>query len=550
MILPDGLWPVLRPYRGRVAAISLYAAAGTALELGLELMVQPLVDQGILKGDFPLFLKILLLQLAFYLAGIVLNVLHVRAYMTLSSDVAESLRVSLFDKAQRLPLSHYTASNSAALPSRLLNEAGTIASVLGQTLGSLGVSVLQLAGATALLVYLEWRLAAPVLVLLPLNAWFARRAGTVNAGLEREYNDQYEAVLRFLQQRFSFAAGLLFADGGTRGRAAERFRGLAREMWRTGYRISVIPHWFSLAAYAASMLSTLVVYALGGYLIIHGRMTLGSLLSFLAIKSFLERPLGVIANTHIGLQEAGVHWERIREILDAPEEDPGGPEPFEPGTLELRGITFGRDGATLLDGADAVIPARKLVALVGPTGAGKSTLTYLIQKHLHPSQGTILSAGRDLAKTSTESLRGRVAYMGQEAVLLTGSIRENLLLHRPDAAPAEVDEACRQAGLAGLLARLPQGLETPVADGGASLSGGERQRISLARALLKRPDLLILDEPTSALDEATELELCRTLRGLVDEKGLSVLAVSHRRALIDAADLVLRLEGRKLIPVS
>lgn len=549
MILPDGLWPFLRPYRARVAAVSFYAAAGTALELGLELMVQPLVDQGILKGDFAFFLKILVLQLACYVASIALNVLHVRAYMTLSADVAERLRVSLFDKAQRLPLSHYTASNSAALPARLLNEAGTIAAVLGQTLGSLGVSVLQLAGATVLLVYLEWRLAAPVLILLPLNAWFARRAGAVNAALERDYNDQYESVLRFLSQRFSFAAGLLFADGGTRGRAAARFRGLAREMWRTGYRISVIPHWFSLAAYAASVLSTLVVYALGGYLIILGKMTLGTLLSFLAIKSFLERPLGAIANTHIGLQEARVHWDRIREILDAPEEDPGGPEAFEPGDLELRGVRFVRDGRPVLDGADAVIPARKLVALVGPTGAGKSTLTYLIQKHLHPSSGAIRSAGRDLAKTSTESLRGRVAYMGQEAVLLTGTIRENLMLHRPDAAPADVEEACRQAGLAGLLARLPAGLETAVADAGASLSGGERQRISLARALLKRPDLLILDEPTSALDEATELELCRTLRDLVDRTGLSVLAVSHRRALVDAADAVFRVDSGKVTAV-
>lgn len=549
MILPPGLWPFLKPYRPRVALLSFYAAAGTALELALELMVQPLVDQGILKGDFPLFLKILALQLACYVASVALNVLHVRSYMTLSADVAERLRVSLFDKAQRLPLSHYTDSNSASLPARLLNEAGTISSVLGQTLGSLGVSVLQLVGATVLLVYIEWRLAAPVLVLLPLNAWFARRAGAVNAALERDYSDQYESVLRFLQQRFSFAAGLLFADGGTRGRAGDRFRGLARAMWRTGYRISVIPHWFSLAAYAASVLSTLLVYALGGYFIILGKMTLGSLLSFLAIKSFLERPLGAIANTHIGLQEARVHWERIREILDAREEDPGGPEPFEPGDLVLRGVSFGRGGAPILDGADAVIPARKLVALVGPTGAGKSTLTYLIQKHLHPAQGTIFSAGRDLATTSTESLRGRVAYMGQEAILLTGTIRENLLLHRPDASAAEVEEACRQAGLAGLLARLPGGLETAVADAGASLSGGERQRISLARALLKRPDLLILDEPTSALDEATELELCRTLRDLVDRTGLSVLAVSHRRALVDAADAVFRVDSGKLTAV-
>lgn len=544
------LWRYLAPYHGRAYLIVVYAAVATGLELGLELLLRPLVDRGILQVDFPFFLKILGLQVACYAAGIALNVVHVRSYVRLSADVSENLRLRLFEKGLELPLSYYTTANSAALPSRITNEVGNVASVLGQTFGSFGVALLQAAAASIILFALNWKLALLVTLLLPLNVWFARRAGTLNSDLERDYYGLYEDVLRFLQERLSFSARLLFSDPATRTEATRRFETHAARMKDIGVRLSVLPHWLNLTAYSISILTVLAVYALGGHMTIKGDITLGTLLAFLAIKAFLERPVAALASTHLSMKEAIVHWVRIREILDHPAEQDQAGRPFQQGPLRLDKVSFRYPGAGLvLDDAEAELPSGSLIAVMGPTGTGKSTLTYLLQKHLTPQSGKIMIGELDLKDVSTNSLREHVSFLGQEPLLLSGTIRDNVILHRPDASEADVADACRMAALSELLSRLPEDLQTNVADAGATLSGGEKQRICLARAILKRPSILILDEPTAALDDQTEQTLCRALRGLVDERGTTVIAVTHRRALADAADLVLRLEVGKLTPL-
>lgn len=543
------LWRYLAPYHGRAYRIVVYAAAATVLELSLELLLRQLVDRGILQGDFPFFLKILGVQIACYAASIALSVVHVRAYVQLSADVSEDLRLRLFEKGLGLPLSYYSAANSAALPSRITNEVGNVAAVLGQTFGSFGVAMLQAATASVILFYLNWKLASLVIVLLPINAWFARRSGSLNTVLERDYYGQYEDVLRFLQERFSFSARLLFSDPATRSEASSRFRSRAAGMKDIGIKLSLLPHWLNLTAYAVSVLAALTVYAIGGHMTIKGEISLGTLFAFMAIKTFLERPVAALASTHLSMKEALVHWARIREILDQPEEHADDGRPFEQGPIKLDRVSFGHPGAGLvLDEAEAELPAGRLIAIMGPTGTGKSTLTYLLQKHLSPRTGRITIGKADLKEISANSLRENIATLSQEPLLLSGSIRDNIVLHRPDADDAAVADACRMASLSELLARLPRGLQTSVADDGATLSGGEKQRICLARAILKRPSILLLDEPTSAVDDQTEQALCQALRGLVAERGITVIAITHRQALADAADLILRLEHGKLRP--
>jgi ATP-binding cassette subfamily B protein len=543
----SGLWRFLDAYHRRTGIIVLYAVCATAVELAVELLIAPLVDKGILGQDIRLFASILGMQLLCYAASVAVNVAHVRAYVLLSADVSRDIRCRLFEKGLTLPPSYFSAANSAAIPSRILNEVGEISSVLGQTFGSFGVAALQCIAATVILFHIHWGLAAAVSVLLPVHVVLARRAAALNSALERDYYAKYEDILRFLQERFSFNARLIFSDVVARSSARERFEGHADGLRSISCRLSVLPHWLNLAGYSATMIGSLFVYGLGGALVISGRLSLGNLLMFLAVKSFLERPLGVLVASHVGVKEALVHWGRIREILESPGEEGGGTEAFQIGDILLRKVGFRYpNGARILDDANADIPARKLTSVQGATGTGKSTLMFLLLGHLRPDAGRITIAGRDLREMAPASLFRRVAYMGQDPLLFSGTIRENLLLFHPDASRSEIADACGLAAVEDVLRKSPLGLETPVAGDGANLSGGEKQRIALARALLKRPDLLILDEPTSALDEETERALGASLRRIVDERGVTAIVVSHRPAIAAIADNILRLDDGRL----
>lgn len=537
---------LLRPYRGRIGCTAALAVAATAIELWLELLIRPLVDDGILRGNLSAFLRILGLQVACYLAAMGLNAAHVRSYMGLSADIARELRILVFGRAQKLPLAYFCAENAAALPTRIAVETGGVASALGETLGATGVAVLQAIAAALVLVRLEWRLALVALVLLPLHAWFARRAGLAGERLQRDYYAIQDNILRFLHERLSFAAQPVFSDPASRDAAGRRFAAEAACMRDTGYNLGVLPHTLSLTSYALSILSTLFVYAAGGYLVMRGEISLGVLLTFFAVKSFLERPLLALASNHVTFREALAHWKRLAEVLDYPAADTQTGTPFFHDSMALEAVAFGYDGKSVLKGISATLPKGKFIVLVGPTGAGKTTLLLLLQKHLAPQAGRILLGDQDSRIVSTDSLRRATAYLGQEPVLVSGTLRENLSLHVPEAGDEDLREACRLAGLAEFLAGLPDGLDTEIADGGASLSGGEKQRVGLARALLKRPALLLLDEPTSALDERTEEAICGTLRRLTKERGVTVVAATHRRAVLESADLVFRVNDGRL----
>lgn len=545
------IWGSLGRFHARAYLILLLAFGSTALELGVELLIRPLVDQGIMGGDLPAFGRILLLQLGLYLAGMALNLVHVRAYMALSCDVSEQLRLDLFEKAQRIPLARYASGHAAHIPTRLLNEVGSVAAVLGQLLGSIGVSLLQALGAAVVLLYLDWKLALCVLALVPVNLVLSRRAGDVSAVLEKEYYGQYESAARFLEEKFSFAAKLALADPRARAGVAQRFQALAREMRETSYKLGVVPHLLDTASFGLSMLGSLAVYGLGGYLVIQGRMSLGSLLAFFAVKSFLERPLAALGATHIGLKEALVHWQRLREVGDAAVPRRDG-RPLAAGDLELRGASFRYPGAgaPVIDRVDCRIPRGKLTVITGPTGAGKSTLSYLLTGHLELPDGAVSIGGAPIGELSEDSLSSSLAYLGQQPYMLAGSIRDNLTLYRPEATEKEIRDACRIAAVQELIDLLPAGLATDVSEQGSSLSGGEKQRLCLARAILKRPAILVLDEPTSAVDPDTEEAICAALRRLVDAEGVTVVAITHKPALRRVADAVLRLDGGVLSPAA
>ena len=539
------LWDFLRPHHRRAYVILALGAACTGVEIWTQTLVRPLIDDGIVGRDYRAFLSILALQVAASVAATGINWIHVRAYVGLSADVSEWLRLRLFEKTQRLPLAYFSTENAAKLQTNITTETGAVSAVIGQILGSVVVSGMQAVGAAGVLLWIDWRLALPSLLLLPAHAWLAARAGASNETLEKEYYGVYDEVTRFLQERLSFPAKIVFSDPSARRQAESRFAAHARHMRDVGWRLTILGHSFAVSLSSLLEFEGVFLYGLGGWLILKGSLTLGGLLAFAAVKSSLDRPVGELAGAHVTIKTALVHWERLRELLDWPQERDGS-APYREGKLALDGVMVRRGDSVVLDGTSFTLPERRFIALTGPTGAGKTTLALLLQRHLAPDAGRVTADGADLSAVSLDSLRERTAFLGQEPVLIAGTIRENLRLYKSDASDAELREACRLAAVDGLVSRLPLGLDTPVGTAGSTLSGGEKQRLCLARVLLKKPSFLILDEPTASVDEDTEREICRVLRMLVDVRGVGVLAVTHRPELAKAADLVVSLRDGKL----
>ena len=553
----------LRPYRGRALAVLVLVLAETGLTALAPWPLKVLVDN--VLGDTPLPPAVaarlpaaaldnaVLLLVAVVVAGVlvqlggeVVRMAHTQMQVDMAQRVVYRLREQLLHHLQALPLRHHVASRTADAVYRLDADAYCVDDLVIGGVFPLTVAAMNLSLMFGVLLYLDTTLALLSLSVAPfLYLCLRHHARTMTDQAERVKTLESGLIERILDVLSSIAAVKSF----TRERyELERFSDAGERTRRARLDLTWQESLFSVTVTAVTLVGTALVLGVGGLHVLDGRLTVGGLLVVVAYLAAVYTPISEIARTTGTLQQAVVSARRVRELLALTPEvaDAAGSIDADGlrGHIRFDAVDFAYEpDRRVLDGVSFEAHPGELVALVGPTGAGKTTVANLIPRLFEKQGGRILIDGVDVSRYGLRSLRRQVALVPQHPILFTGTIADNIRYGRLDATDADVEAAARAAHVHDFVVRLPQGYRTDVAEDGASLSGGERQRIGIARALLKDAPILLLDEPTSALDAMSEGAVIDALRQL--RTGRTTLVIAHRLSTIrDATRIVVMDHGR------
>ncbi|EWC61570.1 Lipid A export ATP-binding/permease protein MsbA [Actinokineospora spheciospongiae] len=491
----------------------------------------------------------------------------------LSAGIGEGLildlRSRVFDHVQRMPIAFFTRTRTGALVSRLNNDVLGAQRAFSDTLSGVVTNVVTLALTLVVMLGISWQITLLALVLLPVFVIPARRIGRRVADLRREAAALDAAMLTQMTERFSAPGATLVKLFGRPADESREFAGRARRVRDIGVRSAMVQSVFVTALTLVSALALALVYGLGGHLAVTGSLDAGSIVSLALLLTRLYSPLTALAGARVEVMSALVSFERVFEVLDLPpliSDKPGArPVPDGPVSVEFEDVRFAypsadkvslasleevaaidtRAGVEVLHGVSFRAEAGQTVALVGTSGAGKSTIAQLAPRLYDVDSGAVRLSGVDVRDLTADSVRATLGMVTQDGHLFHDTIRANLLLARPEAGEDELWDALRRSRLADLVASLPDSLDTVVGERGYRLSGGERQRLTIARLLLARQRVVILDEATAHLDSTSEAAVQEALAEALD--GRTALVIAHRLSTIRAADQILVVEAGRVV---
>jgi ATP-binding cassette subfamily B protein len=527
----------VRPYAGALVPVILLSLLGTGLSLILPYLSKAIVDDGILAGDFPALIRIIGLFIGITALSFAANVASGMRYTRVSADILFDMRLALYRHLQRLSPRFYAGRPLGDIVSRINNDIGEIQRVTAETALAWFGNVLFLVGTVAMLVILDWRLFLVGLIALPPSLWALVR-----------YRRQLETRVRDLRERSADIGTLLIETiQGMKlvvgSNAQEREVGRFSERNDRFVSSLLSMRWYTYLAGGFPGLLLQVgaagVFLYGGYRVIDGAMTLGTFVAFMAYQTRLLSPVQALMGLYANLASARASLVRVHELLDTPPDVLQTAEPVRlrgaEGALELEDVRYGFGrGEPVLDGASLRVPAGQVLAIVGASGSGKSTIADLLVRQADPDDGVVRLDGHDLRTLSLTDLRRLVATVDQSPFVFHASIASNVRYANPDASDVELQAAVSAAALDALVDRLPDGLETVVGERGQQLSAGERQRVAVARAFLADPAVLILDEATGALDPSSEERLLEGFEALM--RGRTTILITHRAELARRAD--------------
>ncbi|MBT2210836.1 ABC transporter ATP-binding protein [Actinomadura sp. NEAU-AAG7] len=491
----------------------------------------------------------------------------------LSARIGEGLildlRTSVFDHVQRMPVAFFTRTRTGALVSRLNNDVIGAQRAFSDTLSGVVSNLVMVMLTFGVMVGISWQITLLALVLLPVFVLPARRMGTRLARLEREAAAHDAAMSTQMTERFSAPGATLVKLFGRPARESAEFAARARRVRDIGVRTAMVQHVFITALTMVSALALALVYGLGGWFSLRGSLDAGAVVSLALLLTRLYAPLTALASARVEVMSALVSFERVFEVLDlkplVAEKSGARAVPEGPVAVEFDDVRFAypsadkvslasleevatldtRGGVDVLHGVSFRAEPGQMVALVGSSGAGKSTIAQLLPRLYDADSGAIRLGGVDVRDLTFESIRDTLGMVTQDGHLFHESIRENLLLARPEATEDDLWDVLRRARLATLIEGLPDGLDTIVGERGYRLSGGERQRLTIARLLLARQRVVILDEATAHLDSTSEAAVQEALAEALD--GRTAVVIAHRLSTVRAADLILVVEAGHIV---
>jgi ATP-binding cassette subfamily B protein len=539
---------LVAPYKARTAVAILTLLAATAASLAPPYLAKLAIDHGVLRRDLAQLWWIVALFVVAGLATILAS--SAQTYFTgwTGERILADLRNLLFRHLQRLSLGFYERNRAGVIISRLTNDVEALDQLVTDGVTSLIQNTLTLAGSAIILFLLDWRLALATLTVMPVMS--------VATGFFRKYSAR---AYRDVRRRLGLVtatlaediAGMRVVQAFTREPTAERsFRAVSESYREANQRTVVLNGLYFPFVDFLSAIATAVVLGYGGYLVFGRSMTAGTLFAFVGYLSNFFDPVQQLSQLYSTFLAATAALDNIIDVLDEEPTIADAPDAYElpriHGDVRFDGVRFGYgDGPEVLHGLDLDVPAGTTVALVGHTGAGKSTIAKLLARFYDPRQGRVTIDGHDLRRVTQESLRRQLGIVPQEGFLFAGTVRDNISFGRPDASAEDVVAAAGAVDAHEFILRLEDGYETQLQERGSRLSLGQRQLIALARALLADPRILILDEPTSSVDIGTERRIEEALRTLL--AGRTAFVIAHRLSTIRDADVIIVLEHGRVV---
>ncbi|MDQ8707095.1 ABC transporter ATP-binding protein [Streptomyces sp. LHD-70] len=550
---------LFRPYRGRLALVGLLVAASSLVSVATPFLLKEILDTAIPEGRTGL---LSLLALGMILSAVVTSVFGVLQTListTVGQRVMHDLRTAVYGRLQRMSLAFFTRTRTGEVQSRIANDIGGMQATVTSTATSLVSNLTSVVATIVAMLALDWRLTVVSLALLPLFVWISRRVGRERKKIATQRQKQMAAMAATVTESLSVSGILL---GRTMGRGDSLTRNFATESERLidlEVRTNMAGRWrMSVIGIVMAAMPAVIYWAAGLALHFGGpAISLGTLVAFVSLQQGLFRPTVSLLSTGVQIQTSLALFQRIFEYLDLPVdiEEPAEPVRLDTvkGEVRFENVQFRYDAegaaaeparAPVLDAVDLTVPAGGSLAVVGPTGSGKSTLSHLVPRLYDVTGGRVTLDGVDVRDLDFDTLARAIGVVSQETYLFHASVADNLRFAKPDATDAELHEAARAAQIHDHIASLPDGYDTVVGERGHRFSGGEKQRLAIARTILRDPPVLILDEATSALDTRTEHAVQRAVDALSANR--TSITIAHRLSTVRSADEIVVLDSGRI----
>ncbi|MGW2169203.1 ABC transporter ATP-binding protein [Streptomyces sp. NPDC001705] len=543
---------LFRPYRGRLAVVGLLVGAASLVSVATPFLLKEILDVAIPEGRTGL---LSLLALGMILGAVltsVFGVLQTLISTTVGQRVMHDLRTAVYGRLQQMSLAFFTRTRTGEVQSRIANDIGGMQATVTSTATSLVSNLTSVVATVAAMVVLDWRLTVVSLLLLPVFVWISRRVGKERRKITTRRQKQMAAMAATVTESLSVSGILL---GRTMGRSDSLTRAFADEsegLVDLEVRSNMAGRWRMAVITIVMAAMPAVIYWTAGIALQLGgpEVSLGTIVAFVSLQQGLFRPAVSLLSTGVQIQASLALFQRIFEYLDLPIDITERDEPVHldhiKGEVRFENVGFRYDGkgSAILDGIDITVPAGSSLAVVGPTGAGKSTLGHLVPRLYDATDGRVTLDGVDVRDLDFDTLSRGIGVVSQETYLFHASVADNLRFAKPDATDAELEAAARAAQIHDHIAALPDGYDTVVGERGHRFSGGEKQRLAIARTILRDPPVLVLDEATSALDTRTEAAVQDAIDALSANR--TTVTIAHRLSTVRDADRIVVLDSGRL----
>ena len=542
------------PYRWRLGAVLFLIVVSAGIASLQPFLLRDVLDKGLFKHNTTLLTELVLAMIAIATATAAFSVWQTYQSNVVGQRVMHDLRAAVYRRLQRMSLAFFTRTRTGEVQSRIANDIGGLDNVVTNTATTIAQNATTVVAAIVAMCLLDWRLAIISLVFVPLFVWMTRRVGKVRRKITTEQQRRLADMSSLVAESLSVSGIMLGKTMGRGGDLADRFTAESREIADLEVRSRMAGRWVMSTIQWTFAIQPALIYWLAGQSFLGNPISIGTAVAFSTLVTRLLFPIQSLLGVGADVEASMALFDRIFEYLDLPIDIVEAEHPVQLRTDELLGevrfenVSFryganGSDEWTLRD-IDLVVPAGTRTAIVGETGAGKTTLGYLVARLYEPQEGRVTIDGVDVRDASLESLAATVGVVSQETYLFHASVRENLRFARPQATDEEIEEAARTARIHELISSLPDGYDTIVGERGYRFSGGEKQRMAIARTILRNPPVLVLDEATSSLDTQTEAAVQAELERL--SEGRTTITIAHRLSTVRDADQIAVLDRGRI----